>query len=161
MTGQDPAGRDRCDGDCQSPDALDVVSGGGGAEGHASKVRTGFFAWTVVEEDRRMPSHLLQWGHREDILQARAVIRSAVASIGCSHDCHGRVVLSGRLLVTLLGQSDGGGTMRSPVVPRSLEVARRTGSNKNNAKGVILLQGLLTCVNPTWGLLPPRKAASR
>ena len=46
--------------------------------------------------------------------------------------------------------------MRSPVGPRGLEVFCQTGSNKNNVKGVIFLQGLIACINPNWGPLPVR-----
>ena len=47
---------------------LDMASGGGGAEGHASKVRTGGFARTGVTRDQRTLDHLLQGGHGEEIL---------------------------------------------------------------------------------------------
>ena len=79
-----------------------------------------------------------------------------MAAIEDGHDCHGRVVLSGSLFVTLLGQGDGRGTMQSPVGPRGLDAVRLTGSNKNNAQGVKFLQGLIACVNTILGLLPVR-----
>lgn len=51
--------RATADGDAGGFDALDMVSGGGGAEGHASKVRMGVVARTVAAGDRRAPAHLL------------------------------------------------------------------------------------------------------
>ena len=55
-------------------DALNMVSGSGGTEGCASKVRTGIVVQTVAAGDQRTPAHLFQWGHTEDIVRARAVI---------------------------------------------------------------------------------------
>ena len=46
--------------------------------------------------------------------------------------------------------------MRSPMGPRGLEVFRLTASNNKYAKGAQLRQGLIACINPTWGLLPVR-----
>ena len=122
VTGQGLAGRGGCNGDHQSLDALDVVSGGCGAEGHANKVRTVISAWTVVEGGCWTPPPFRQCGHGEDILRGFALLQSAVVTIGGDHNCHGQVVLSGSLFVTLLGRGDGGGTMRSPWWSRGLEI---------------------------------------
>ena len=98
-------------------DALGMVIGSDGAEGHTSTVRVIVVARAVAMGDQRTPAHLLQRGHVEDIVRACAVIQSAVAAIRGGHDHHGRALLSGSLLVTLLGQGDGGGTMHSPKGP--------------------------------------------
>ena len=125
--------RPMADGDAGGFDALIMVSGGGGAEGRGGKVRTGIIVRTVVAGDRRAPAHLLQRGHGEDILRARAVFRSARAAIGGGGDRHGRALLRGSLLVRLLGRGDRGGTMRSPRWSRDPKDFRLTASNKKRA----------------------------
>ena len=76
-------------------------------------------------------------------MQARAEIQSAAAAIGGGRYRYGRTLLSGSLLVILVDQLDGGGAMRSPMGPQGLEIFRLTGSNKNDAKGAIFLQGFI------------------
>ena len=125
--------RATADGDVGGFDALIMVSGGGGAGGRGGKVRTGIVARTVAAGDQRAPAHLLQRGHGEDTLRARAVIRSARAAIGRGGDRHGRALLRGSLLVSLLGREDRGGTMRTPRWSREPEDFRLTASNKKRA----------------------------
>ena len=128
------AARAAADADADSFDALDMVSGGGRAEGRVSKARTGIFAWTLATGDQRTQAHLLQWSHGENILRPRAVIQSVTATIRGGRNHHGRVLLTRSLLVTLLGQGDEGGAMRSPMGPLDLEFFCLTASNKKYVK---------------------------
>ena len=70
-----------------------------------------------IAGDQRTQAHLLQWGHWEDILRACAEIQSTAVAVREGHNRHDWALLRGSLLVILLDEGDGGGTMRSPMGP--------------------------------------------
>ena len=76
-----------------------------------------------------------------------------MTAIGRGRNHHGQALLRGSLLVTLPGQGGEGGAMQSPIGLRALVVFCLAASNRNTAKGVQLMQGVIACTNPTWGLL--------
>ena len=54
------AARAAANADAGGFDAVDMVSGGGSAEGRRSKVRMRIVVWTVTAGGQRVPAHLLQ-----------------------------------------------------------------------------------------------------